>query len=183
VTRSHEERIAHQGAQAVERVADCRLRQAEPVGGEDVLVPIGRADVKRAGRDVTVVAVGRMVQHALRAAEELAGEGIEIEVVDPRTLMPLDVETLVASVRKTNRVLVVDGGARQYGAGAEIAATLSEDAFDWLDAPVTRLCAENVPIPISRPLEPLVQPNPARIAAAIRHLLIGSRPQIQEEAI
>lgn len=144
------------------------------VGGKDGLIPIGKADVKRPGRDVTVIAIGRMVQHALKAAGELAREGIEIEVVDPRTLAPLDVDTLVESVRKTNRVLVVDGGVRQYGAAAEIAAALSEEAFDWLDAPVTRLCARDVPIPVSRTLEPLVQPNPARIVDAVRALLIGA---------
>ena len=148
-----------------------------PIATTDHLVPLGSADIKREGRDVTVVAVGRMVQHALKAADQLAREGIDVEIVDPRTLAPLDVETLVRSVRKTNRVLVVDGGVRQYGAGAEIAATLSEVAFDWLDAPVTRLCGENVPIPISRTLEPLVQPNPERIAEAVRGLMIGARTQ------
>jgi pyruvate dehydrogenase E1 component beta subunit len=141
------------------------------VGGEDHLAPIGAARVARPGTDVTIVAIGRMVQHALEAARSLAAEGIDAEVVDPRSLVPLDTETALGSLRKTNRALVVDGGVRQYGAGAEIAATLSEKGFDWLDAPVMRLCAENVPIPISRTLEPLVQPNPARIAAAVRDLL------------
>ncbi len=150
----------------------------------DHLTPLGKADIKRQGSDITLVAVGRMVQHALRAAADLAAEGIEAEVVDPRTLVPLDVEALVASVRKTNRVLVIDGGVRQYGAGAEIAATLSEEAFDWLDAPVTRLCAENTPIPISRTLEPLVQPNPARIADAVRRLMVGAlRETTKKEAL
>jgi pyruvate dehydrogenase E1 component beta subunit len=141
------------------------------VGGNDHLTALGAGDVKRHGRDVTIVAIGRMVQHALAAAEVLSGEGIEAEVVDPRTLVPLDTETLLASLRKTNRAVVVDGGVRQYGAGAEIAAMLSEDGFDWLDAPVTRLCAENVPVPVSRSLEPLVQPNEARIIATVRKLV------------
>lgn len=149
----------------------------------DHLTPLGKADIKRQGSDITLVAVGRMVQHALKAAADLAAEGIEAEVVDPRTLVPLDVETLVASVRKTNRVLVIDGGVRQYGAGAEIAATLSEEAFDWLDAPVTRLCAENTPIPVSRTLEPLVQPNPARIADAVRRLMVGTLRETTKEAL
>jgi len=143
------------------------------VGGEDHVVDIGKADVKHEGTDVTVVAVGRMVQHALSAARALATEGISVEVIDPRSLVPLDCETLLMSLRKTNRAIVVDGGARRYGAGAEIAATLSEEGFDWLDAPVLRLCAENVPIPISRTLEPLVQPNGARIVAGIRTLLVA----------
>lgn len=135
------------------------------------LVPLGVADVKRDGRDVTIVAVGRCVQHALTAAQTLAGQGIEAEVVDPRSLVPLDVATLVSSVQKTSRALVVDGGVRQYGAGAEIAATLSELAFDWLDAPVTRLCAEDIPIPFSRSLEPLVQPSAARIVEQAHKLV------------
>jgi pyruvate dehydrogenase E1 component beta subunit len=140
-------------------------------------VPLGTADVKRAGSDVTIVAVGRMVLHALKAAATLAAEGIEAEIVDPRTLVPLDLDALVASVCKTNRALVVDGGVRQYGVGAEIAASLAEAAFDWLDAPVARLCGENVPIPISRSLEPLVQPSPAAIVDAVRRLMTGAKPQ------
>jgi acetoin:2,6-dichlorophenolindophenol oxidoreductase subunit beta len=155
------------------------LKGTVPEG--DYVVPLGKAITKREGRDVTIVAVGRMAQHALTAAAELAGDDIGVEVVDPRTLVPLDVDALVASVRKTHRVLVVDGGVRQYGAGAEIAATLSEEAFDWLDAPVTRLCGQNVPIPISRTLEPLVQPNPARIKEAVRRLMVGARPNSPDE--
>ncbi len=142
-----------------------------PVGDADTLTPIGLAEVKRQGSHATVVAVGRMVRHALAAARVLADEGIEVEVVDPRSLVPLDTATLVRSVQKTNRVLVVDGGVRQYGAGAEIAATLAEEAFDWLDAPVGRLCAANAPTPFSRSLEPLMQPNETTIAAAIRKLV------------
>lgn len=134
-------------------------------------VPFGRADVKRPGADVTIVAVGRMVQVALAAARRLAEDGIDAEVIDPRSLVPLDAEGLARSVRKTHRVLVVDGGPRQYGAAAEIAATLSEDAFDWLDAPVTRLAAEDVPIPLSRSLEPLVQPSEAGVVERVRALV------------
>lgn len=144
--------------------------------------PLGTAKVLREGTDVTIIAVGRMVQHALKAAQNLAEINISAEILDPRTLMPLDVATLSASVRKTNRVLIVDGGPRQYGAGAEIAATLSEEVFDWLDAPVTRLCAENVPIPVSRSLEPLVQPNPGRIMDAVRLLMAGAHDANKEEA-
>jgi len=148
----------------------------------DSPAPLGTAKVLREGTDVTIIAVGRMVQHALKAAQDLAKMNLSAEVVDPRTLMPLDVATLSASVRKTNRVLIVDGGPRQYGAGAEIAATLSEEVFDWLDAPVTRLCAENVPIPVSRSLEPLVQPNPSRIMEAVRALMAGAHDANKEEA-
>ncbi|HXP31960.1 MAG TPA: alpha-ketoacid dehydrogenase subunit beta [Stellaceae bacterium] len=137
----------------------------------EVLVPLGRADIKRRGRDVTVVALGRMVQVALSAAARLAQEGIEAEIVDPRSLVPLDVETLVESVKRTNRALIVDGGSRQYGAAGELAATLGETAFDWLDAPVARLAAADVPIPMSRTLEPLVQPDEGRVTAAVRALI------------
>jgi acetoin:2,6-dichlorophenolindophenol oxidoreductase subunit beta len=140
----------------------------------DWVVPLGRADIKRPGRDVTVVAIGRMVPVALAAAARLAEDGIEAEIIDPRTLVPLDVETLVESVKRTNRVLVVDGGSRQYGVAGELAATLAEAAFDWLDAPVERLAAADVPIPMSRTLEPLVQPNEARVAERLR-ALVGRR--------
>ena len=139
----------------------------------DYLVPIGRADVKRQGRDVTIVATSRMVQVALAAAELLAGEGISAEVVDPRSLVPLDIDTIVGSVKKTSRAVVVDGGYRQYGITGEIAATIAEEAFDWLDAPVLRIAGENVPIPFSRSLEPLVLPDAPRLAAAVAGLVRG----------
>jgi pyruvate dehydrogenase E1 component beta subunit len=140
---------------------------------EPYLVPLGEADIKRKGRDATVVATGRMVQVALAASVLLAAEGIEIEIVDPRTLVPLEVETIVASVRRTSRALVVDGGSRQFGIAGEIAATIAEAAFDYLDAPVARLAAEDLPIPMSRSLEKLVQPDEARLAARIRDLIAG----------
>jgi pyruvate dehydrogenase E1 component beta subunit len=138
---------------------------------DDRLLGLGVAEIKRPGRDISVVATGRMVQRALAVAQRLSAEGIEIEVVDPRTLVPLDVDTLVVSVQKTSRALVVDGGHGQFGAAGEIAAILSDQAFDWLDAPVRRLAAENVPIPMSRTLEPLVQPSETAIADAVRALV------------
>jgi len=144
--------------------------RSEELPDGDVLVPLGSADVKRAGTDVTVVALGRMVGLALRVAETLAADGIDVEVIDPRSLVPLDTPALVASLSKTHRALVLDGAVRRYGAAAEIAATLGEEAFDWLDAPVIRLAAEDVPIPFSPQLEGLVQPNEERIADAIRRL-------------
>src|SRR3974390_148731 len=129
---------------------------------EDYVVPIGAAEVKRAGKDITLIATGRMVQTALAAAELLASEEIFAEVVDPRTLVPLDVATLVHSVKKTSRAVVVDGGYRQYGITGEIAATVTEHAFDWLDAPGTRLAAADVPLPFSKTLEPLTLPRAGR---------------------
>jgi pyruvate dehydrogenase E1 component beta subunit len=135
------------------------------------IVPLGRAALAREGRDATVIAVGGMVRAALKAAKLLEREGISVEIVDPRTLVPLDVETLVASVRKTSRALVVDLGHRSYGVTGEIAATVGELAFDWLDAPVMRLGAADVPIPVSRTLEPLTVPDAPRIAQAVRGLI------------
>jgi pyruvate dehydrogenase E1 component beta subunit len=135
------------------------------------IVPLGRAAIAREGRDATVIATGGMVRVALKAAELLERENISVEVIDPRTLVPLDVETLVASVRKTSRAVVVDLGHRSYGVTGEIAATVGELAFDWLDAPVMRLGAADVPIPVSRTLEPLSVPDAPRIAAAVRALV------------
>ena len=144
-----------------------------PVPAGDHLVPIGRAAIKRPGDDVTMVATGRMVQVALAAAALLAGQGISAEVVDPRSLVPLDLDTILASVRKTSRALVVDGGTRQFGVTGEIAAEIAERAFDWLDAPVLRLGAENVPIPFSKTLEPLMLPDAAALAARAATLVRG----------
>jgi len=144
--------------------------KGEVPAGEHV-VPLGSAETRRSGSDATIVSMGRYVHAALEAAGELASDGIEAEVIDLRSLVPLDVEALVASVRKTARLLVVDGAPRQYGVAAEIAASVAEAAFDWLDAPVMRLAAEDVPIPFGRSLEPLVHPDAGRIAAAVRALV------------
>ena len=126
-----------------------------PVPEEEYVVPLGVADVKREGEDITLVATSSMVYVALDAAEQLAEDGVSAEVVDPRTLVPLDRETIVASARKTGHAVVVDEGHRGYGAGAELAALIAEDAFYDLDAPVRRLCARDVPIPFSPVLEDL----------------------------
>jgi len=149
------------------------LRAAVPEG--DHAVPIGRADVKREGSDVTIIAVSRMVHVALTAAERLANHGISAEVVDPRSLVPLDVETLVESVKKTSHAIVIDGGYRQYGITGEIASTIAEHAFDWLDAPVLRLGGADVPIPFSKALEPLVLPDAERLKRAAAALVRGQR--------
>lgn len=135
------------------------------------LVPIGKARVLREGRDITLVAIGRMAQFALDAAQKLAADGIEAEVIDPRTLVPLDTEALLRSVRKTHRGIVIDGAPRSYGVTGEIASIINEEAFDWLDAPVMRLGAADTPVPISRTLEPLWRPDAARIEKAVRTLL------------
>lgn len=142
-----------------------------PVPEGEHLVPIGPAAVRRPGRDVTLVASSRMVLEALRAAELLAAQGIEAEVIDLRTLRPLDVQTLVGSVRRTHRAVVVNEGWRFAGFGAELAATIAEQAFAWLDAPVQRLAAADRPIPFAEPLERASIPDAARIAAAARSCL------------
>jgi acetoin:2,6-dichlorophenolindophenol oxidoreductase subunit beta len=135
------------------------------------LVPIGLADVKREGEDVTIIATSSMVQVALAAAAELERDDVSVEVVDPRTIAPLDRATLVASARKTGRVMVVDEGHQSYGASAELAAVIAEDAFWHLDAPVVRLGAMDVPIPFSPVLEDETVPTTERVADAALRLL------------
>ena len=134
-------------------------------------IPFGVADVKREGEDVTLIATSSMVYVALEAAELLAGEGISAEVVDPRTLVPLDRATLASSARKTGRVIVLDEGHQSYGASAEIAAVVAEDAFFHLDAPVRRMGAMDVPIPFSPVLEDETVPTPEGVRAAALELL------------
>ena len=137
----------------------------------EFLIPFGQADVKRKGKDVTVIAISYMVMKALRAAERLAEEGVDVEVIDLRTLVPLDLETLLQSVRKTNRVVIVHEGCRRGGIGAEIACNIMEEAFDFLDAPIQRVGALNVPIPFSEPLENAVIPSEEEIATAVKKVL------------
>jgi 2-oxoisovalerate dehydrogenase E1 component beta subunit len=136
----------------------------------DFLVPLGSADIKRQGTDVTVVASGMMVHHALDAAATLAGEGIEIEVIDLRSIVPLDTETILASVAKTSRALVVYESHRFLGVGAEVAATIAEEGFADLDAPVVRLAPPNVPVPFSPSLEDAYLPQVGDIEDAVRRL-------------
>ncbi len=145
-----------------------QLKGAVPEG--DYTIPFGHADVKRRGADVTVVATSSMVQVALRAAELLEQDGISAEVIDPRTTVPLDVETLVESAKKTSRCIVVDEGYQRFGVTAEIAAAIGEGAFHYLDAPVTRIGAMDVPVPFSPVLEDLTVPTPEAVVAAARAL-------------
>jgi pyruvate dehydrogenase E1 component beta subunit len=134
-------------------------------------VPIGKADVKRSGRDLTIVTVSLMVHRALDAADDLAKDGIEAEVLDLRSVIPLDREAIVESVRKTRRLLVVDEDYRSFGMTGEVITSVVEGAFDYLDAPPARLALPDVPIPYSRPLEEFVLPNRVKIAAAARALV------------
>jgi pyruvate/2-oxoglutarate/acetoin dehydrogenase E1 component len=145
--------------------------QKGPVPEEEYVIPFGVADVKRTGEDVTLIATSSMVYVALEAAKALEEHGLSAEVVDPRTLVPLDRETLVASARKTGRVIVIDEGHQSYGASAELAAVVVEGAFWHLDAPVRRIGAMDVPVPFSPPLEDETVPSPARVVETALDLL------------
>lgn len=142
-----------------------------PVPLAEYTVPLGVADVKRQGDDVTLVATSSMVQVALQAADLLAGEGISVEVVDPRCLRPLDKETILASVRKTSRAVVVDEGCLSYGVTAEIASLIADEAFFYLDAPVKRIGALDVPVPMAPVLELATIPNEQQIVEVVRELM------------
>ncbi len=142
-----------------------------PVPEGEYLVPIGDARIARRGSDVTVVTYGSQLHEALAAAERLAADGIDTEVVDLRTLKPLDVDTVLDSVARTGRVLVVHSANRNAGVGAEVAARIAEEAFMWLDAPVTRLGGLDIPIPFSPPLEDAYRPDATKIEAAVRKLV------------
>jgi pyruvate/2-oxoglutarate/acetoin dehydrogenase E1 component len=137
----------------------------------EYLIPFGQADIKRKGKDVTIVAISYMVTKALKAADRLAKEGIEAEVIDLRTLVPLDLETLLQSVRRTNRLVIIHEGCRRGGIGAEISSLIQEEAFDFLDAPIQRVGALNVPIPYSEPLEQAVIPGEEDIIKAVKKVL------------
>jgi pyruvate dehydrogenase E1 component beta subunit len=136
--------------------------------GVDHIVPIGKARIARPGRDVTITAFSLMVGHALKAAEQLAADGIEAEVIDLRTIRPLDTATIVESVKRTNRLVSVEEGWPFAGIGAELAAVLMEQAFDWLDAPMARIAGVDVPLPYAANLEKLALPHPEQIVAAAR---------------
>lgn len=142
------------------------------VPGEDYVVPIGQADVKREGKDLTFIAYSRMVLVALEAAQLLAQEGIDAEVVDLRTLRPLDTETVVRSVKKTNRAIIVEEDWRSFGVGAEVAARLVEEAFDYLDAPIQRVATAEVPMPYARNLEQAALPKVEDVVRVAKNLLI-----------
>lgn len=145
-----------------------RLRQHLPA--EDYIVPLGTADVKWAGSDVSVICYGSMVQMALTAADTLAGEDIDVEVVDLRSLVPLDEDAILESVRKTSKAVVIQEAPQTAGFGAEIAARIAQKAFEWLDGPVVRVTAPDTPIPTHPTLEQEYLPNAEKIADAVRSL-------------
>jgi 2-oxoisovalerate dehydrogenase E1 component beta subunit len=146
-----------------------RVKDRVPEG--DYVVPIGKAAVRRAGQDLTIVTYGAMLWTALEAAEVLDKDGVSAEVLDLRTLLPLDEEAILASVRRTGKCLVLHEDTRTGGLGAEIAATLSEKAFEWLDGPILRVTAPDTPVPYSPPLEEAFLPNVNTLLAAVRKLV------------
>ncbi|MBN1428562.1 MAG: alpha-ketoacid dehydrogenase subunit beta [Anaerolineae bacterium] len=146
-----------------------QTRGQVPVG--DYVLPLGKADVKREGTDVTLVSYAKMVQVSLEAARELEKEGISAEVVDLRSLRPLDTELVMESFKKTNRCVVVEEAHALYGVGAEVAARVQEEAFDWMDAPVKRVSTEDVPLPYSRDLEQSALPDARKIVKAVKEIL------------
>src|SRR6201984_1202479 len=141
-----------------------------PVPAEEYTIPLGLADVKRKGDDITLAATSSMVQVAMEAAALLEEAGVSAEGVDPRTTWPLDAETLIESVKKTSRAIVMDEGYGRYGVAAELAATIAEGAFHYLDGPVKRMSAMHVPIPFSPPLEDVTLPTPKAICDAALNL-------------
>lgn len=145
-------------------------RSVNVVPEQSYTIPFGKADVKRSGTDITIVCLAMMVHCALDAAEKLSKEGIEAEVIDLRTLVPLDREAVITSIKKTHKLLVVDEDYLGFGLSGEIAAIAADEAFEYLDAPVKRLAVPNVPIPYSHPLEQFVIPSAEAIAEAARSL-------------
>src|SRR5215470_2487633 len=138
---------------------------------EEQLIPLGSAEIKRPGRDVTVIATARLVHEALEAARRLGEEGIDVEVVDPRSLVPLDRATLAQSVRRTNRVVIAEEGPMRGSVGAWLAWVIMEDCFDDLDAPIARVAGPNTPIPFSPPLESFATPSAQDVTEAVRAVL------------
>ncbi len=140
-----------------------------PDGDEGI--PLGKADIKRAGEDVTIVAISRMVNQSLAAARTLAGEGIEVEVIDPRTLSPLDEDMILSSVEKTHRLVIVDEDNPRCSAASDIAAMVADKGFDLLDAPIKMVTAPHTPVPFSPPLEQFYIPSPEKIAQTVREIV------------
>lgn len=150
--------------------SEMMLNDRGQVPDGDFTVPIGVADIKRQGNDVTLVCWSKCVKTCLKAAEKLAEEGIEAEVIDIRTLRPLDEETIIESVRKTHRLVIVDEDWPYCGMGAGILAKLNEKVFDDLDAPIKRVCCEDVPVPFDHYLELAMQPSPEKVVAAVKEV-------------
>jgi len=134
-------------------------------------IPLGKADIKRSGSDLTIVAIGKQVHTALKAAEQLAKKGIEVEVVDPRSLSPLDEDTILSSVAKTNRLIVIDEANPRCSIATDIAAIVADKAFDMLDAPIKRITAPHTPVPFSPPLEDIYLPSPQKVIEVVSEMI------------
>lgn len=143
------------------------------VPGGDYTIPIGKSKVQRQGKDVTIVSYSKMLDYSMRAADQLAKEGIEVEVIDLRTLRPLDMEPVYESFKKTNRAVIVEEGWKSYGVGAEVAARIYEEAFDYVDAPIKRIAQQEVPLPYNRTLEQMALPQVEDIIVAVKEVLNG----------
>ncbi|MCG8607692.1 alpha-ketoacid dehydrogenase subunit beta, partial [bacterium] len=146
------------------------LHVKDELQDDDVVVPIGEGEVKRAGSDISVISYGSMVHVSLEAAENLGKEGVEVEVVDLRSLLPFDKNLILNSVKKTNKAMVVHEATLTGGIGAEISATITREAFEYLDAPVVRVTSIDTPVPYSPPLEDYFMPNAAKVTDSLREL-------------
>jgi 2-oxoisovalerate dehydrogenase E1 component len=155
------------------------LAAAQPVPEADYCIPIGKATIRRLGHDCTVVATMMMVDKALAAASKLEREGISVEVIDPRTLRPLDTDTIIASVKKTSRLVIAHEGWKRAGFGAEVAAAVAEEAIDWLDAPIVRVTSQDIPMPYNDKLERATIPQENDIIQAVRKLVRRDAPDQQ----
>ena len=144
-----------------------RRGEKSEIPDEEYTIPLGKAAVRREGSDVTVVTSGLMVQRALAAADRLQEKGISVEVIDPRTWVPLDTETVLGSVKKTNRLVIMEEEPKTGGAAAEVAAIVADEAFDYLDAPIKRVCAPDTPIPFSPVLEKRWMPDEEDLIRAV----------------
>ena len=147
------------------------LRLTGEVPEEEYLIPLGKADIKREGSDVTVVAIEFMVHRALAAAEKLQQKGISIEVIDPRTLVPLDKQTIIDSVKKTGKLVIMSEDPKTGSAAGEISAIVAEEAFDSLDAPIKRVCAPDTPVPYSEILEKFWMPDEEDLIKAVTEIM------------
>jgi pyruvate dehydrogenase E1 component beta subunit len=139
----------------------------------EFLVPIGKSTVQRPGKDVTIVTYSKMLEISLKAADQLAQEGIDVEIVDLRTLRPLDIDPVIESFKKTNRAVIVEEGWKSFGIGSEISARIYEQAFDYVDAPIKRVAQQEVPLPYNRTLEQMALPQVADVVAAVKEVLNG----------
>lgn len=146
-------------------------KRAEVTVNEDFTLPVGKSNRVREGSDVTLVSISKGVHWCLEAADELAKEGIEADIIDLRWLRPLDTELLIESFKRTNRLVVVEEGLPQFGLGAEISARIMEEAFDWMDAPIKRVTADDVPLPYSQEVEQMALPDAQKVIAAVKEIM------------